>query len=129
MNENNSLKTPYELFGIECGEGWKPLYQPILDYIKEYNKDKGEDEKIEVFQIKEKFGRLTIYVSSYPKELESMIIDAEKESEHICENCGKHIDKQIVKHHWIYSICEDCLRKDEEKREQWLKQYENKLRK
>lgn len=46
-------KWPYELFGIECGEGWKGLYQPIIDYIDKYNED--HEEKIEIHQIKEKF--------------------------------------------------------------------------
>ena len=32
-------KWSYELFGIECGEGWKGLYQPIIDYIDKYNED------------------------------------------------------------------------------------------
>ena len=52
--ENFKPQYPYELFGIECGEGWKPLYQPILDYIDRYNED--HEEKIEIHQIKEKFG-------------------------------------------------------------------------
>jgi hypothetical protein len=42
-------KWPYELFGVECGEGWKGLYQPILDYAMEHN--------IEVHQVKEKFNK------------------------------------------------------------------------
>ena len=53
MKDNNEPKEPYELFGIECGEGWKKLYQPIIDYIDEYNKDKEGVDKIEIYQIKE----------------------------------------------------------------------------
>ena len=44
----------YELFGVECGEGWKGLYQPIIDYISKYNEE--HDDKFEIHQIKEKFG-------------------------------------------------------------------------
>ena len=32
------LKTPWELFGVECGEGWFSLIEPILQYIQSYNK-------------------------------------------------------------------------------------------
>ena len=49
-------KHPYELFGIECDKGWEKLYQPIIDYIEDYNKDKEGDDRIEILQIKEKFG-------------------------------------------------------------------------
>jgi len=45
-------KHPYELFGIECDKGWEKLYQPIIDYIEDYNKDKEGDDRIEILQIK-----------------------------------------------------------------------------
>ena len=44
------LKTPWELFGVECGEGWFPLIEPILQYIQSYNKDKAEEYQIVVYQ-------------------------------------------------------------------------------
>ena len=127
MKSNNEPKEPYELFGIECGEGWKGLYQPIIDYISEYNKN--NDDKIEIHQIKEKFGGLRIYLSRYTDELRQMIDDAEDESYNTCEVCGKYIKKPIVEHHWIYPMCRKCFRKGEEKKEEVLKQYENKLNK
>lgn len=103
-------KWPYELFGIECGDGWKQLYQPIIDYIDEYNKTHN-DKPIEIHQIKEKFGGLCFYTNFKTDELRSMIEDAEWKSHHICENCGKHIDKPITNNHWIYALCEDCYNK------------------
>ena len=60
-------KWPYELFGIECGEGWKHLYQPIIDYIEKYNN--SHTDKIEIHQIKEKFGTLSFYTSKKTDEL------------------------------------------------------------
>lgn len=99
-------KWPYELFGIECGEGWKGLYQPIIDYIDKYNED--HDEKIEIHQVKEKFGGLRFYVNFYTDELRTMIRDAEERSYNICEVCGKHIDKPITENYWIYAECEEC---------------------
>ena len=37
-------QTCYQLFGIECGEGWKELYQPIIDEVKAYNEGKEKKE-------------------------------------------------------------------------------------
>lgn len=105
---------PYELFGIECGDGWKHLYEPIIDYISEYNKDKGDDEKIEIHQIKEKFASLRFYTNFYTDELMKMIRKAEEESEHTCEVCGKYIEKPIVENHWWYAECEECHKKRKE---------------
>ena len=93
-------KWPYELFGIECGKGWEKLYKPILDYAAEHN--------IEVHQVKEKFGQLRIYLSSYDNTVRKMIDDAEEKSYNTCEVCGKYIDKPIVENHWIYPQCEEC---------------------
>lgn len=117
----------YELFGVECGEGWKSLYQPIIDYIEEYNKDKKNEEKIQIHQIKEKFGYLCFYANKYNEELRQMIRDAEEKSYHTCEVCGKHIDKPISENYWIYPECEDCHNKWKENRQKAMEAYENKL--
>lgn len=100
------MKTAYELFGVEVEDGWKQLYQPIIDYIEEYNK--STNNPIEINQIKEKFGGIRIYLSYYTPELDKMIDEAEEKSFSICECCGKHIDNQIIKNYWIYPLCEDC---------------------
>lgn len=55
MEENNELKEPYELFGVECDKGWYHIINPIFDYIEKYNKE-NPDNKIKVLQVKEKFG-------------------------------------------------------------------------
>lgn len=58
MEENDNPKWPFELFGVECGEGWYPLIKPIFEYIEEYNKNKEkEEDKMKVLQCKEKFAR------------------------------------------------------------------------
>lgn len=128
MKNNDEPKEPYELFGIECGEGWKKLYQPIIDYIEEYNKDKEEDDKIEIYQIKEKLGTLSCYVSKKTDELRKMIEDAEAQSYHTCEICGKHINKQIVEHHWIYPMCRECYDGMKEKQEQAMEEIAEKIK-
>ena len=119
---------PYELFGIECGEGWKKLYQPIIDYIEEYNKDKEEEDKIEIHQIKEKFGGLRVYVSKYTKELEDMIRKAEEESFTTCEDCGKKIDTYKTHNHWMYALCDECFDNMLKNQEEAMKRYEERIK-
>ena len=109
-NDNNNPQWPFELFGIECESGWKKLYEPIIEYIIEYNKT-HEDNPIKIHQIKEKFGGLRFYTNYCTEELDRMIDKAEDESYNVCEICGKHIDQPIVKHHWIYPFCKECFNK------------------
>jgi len=116
----------YELFGVECGEGWKHLYQPIIDYINKYNEE--HEDKIEIHQIKEKSGTLCFFTNRYTDKLRKMIRDAEEKSYHTCEVCGKHIDKPITENYWIYAECEDCHNNWKENRKKAMKAYENKMK-
>ena len=102
---NEDLKTPYELFGIECGKGWKSLYQPILDRIEEINRE--TESNIVPTQIKEKFGRLVFYLNEENDELSKMIKNVFEKSSHICENCGKPTET-IDDGGWLYTLCKDC---------------------
>lgn len=129
MEKNEEPKYPYELFGIECWDGWKKLYQPIIDYLKEYNKDKEEKDRIEIHQIKEKFGSIRIYLSSYTDELRQMIDDAEEQSYYTCEICGKYITKPIVEHHWMYPMCKKCFEGMKEKEEKAMEEVARKIKK
>jgi ribosomal protein L37AE/L43A len=123
-------KWPYELFGIECGDGWKKLYQPIVDAVVEHNlKQEKEEDKIEIHQIKEKFGALRIFLSKYTSELRDMIDEAEEMSYNTCEVCGKYIKKPIVENHWIYPECKECHEKWLEKRTKAFEAFENKIEK
>jgi hypothetical protein len=107
----NDIKTCYKLFGIECGEGWYSLIKPILNYIEDYNKDKTiESDKIEILQIKEKFGGLRIYVNFHTPELFEMIEKAESESYNVCELCGSREDMGQTMG-WITSMCKKCVMK------------------
>lgn len=99
---------PYELFGIECGKGWNKLIIPILDYIDLYNS--GHDDKIEILQIKEKFGGLRIYTSFSTPELDQLIDDAEEQSFKTCEYCGS-TENVSQTTGWIKTLCSKCMRK------------------
>ena len=107
--EKKKYDLPIELFGVECGIGWKNLYEPIIEWIKNYNSNKPKEEQIEIHQIKEKFGGLRFYCNFYTDELKEMIHNAEKESFRTCEFCGT---KENVGHTisgWYTTCCEQCV--------------------
>jgi len=103
------LPTPYTLFGIECGKGWYPLIQPVVDYIDEYNSTRESDKQIRITQVKEKYGTLRIYTNFYTPELQELIDNAELESEKVCEFCGsrEHLGTTLE---WYITICYDCMK-------------------
>ena len=113
MEENNELKEPFELFGVECDKGWYGIIKPLFDYIEEYNK-KNPDNKIIVQQCKEKWGELRYYVSHGDKTLFDMIDKAEAESWKTCEHCGSK-ENVIHTEGWIWTVCKDCLQKSVKK--------------
>lgn len=106
------LKTPWELFGVECGEGWFPLIEPILQYIQSYNKDKAEEYQIVVYQIKEKWGILQLEIGNYPDELAKMIEAAEKASTTTCEKCGAPGSLRDCRG-WYHTLCDKCFEKQQ----------------
>lgn len=106
---SDKLPTPVELFGIECRSGWKDIYTPVIEAIQKYNEEHSDEDPVEILQIKEKYGRLCIYVSRQPATIREMIRQAEKESWETCEICGSK--KQITHTQgWIQTLCEECYR-------------------
>lgn len=98
--ERNEMKTPYELFGIECGKGWKSLYEPLIELCR---KDGAS-----ITQIKEKFGTLRFYVAGGTDRVHEAIDAAERKSAETCEQCGapgKRIDGG-----WIRTLCAKCAK-------------------
>ena len=108
----NKCYTPIELFGVECGNGWKDLLTPIIDYVNEYNKDKKEEEKIEFIQIKEKYGGLRVYTNFGTKELFDLIEKAEEESYDVCEDCGTRENVGFKTNGWLRTLCLDCAKNE-----------------
>ena len=90
------LKEPYELFGVECMDGWKRLIDPIIDLANK----KG----IAITQIKEKFGTLRVYTDTIDRELDQLIMDMEARSEKVCEVCGA--DGKIRSGGWVKTLCD-----------------------
>jgi len=81
---------------VECGEGWKPLYQPIIERCKA--------EGVTVLQVKEKFGGLRFYVIGGDDDLYAAISEAESKSKTICEQCGA--PGELRKTGWWKTLCD-----------------------
>ena len=95
-------------FYTECGRGWFKLLIPIFEYINKYNESRLINfEKIQVLQIKEKFGTLRFYTSFITDELDSLIRIAMKKSKNTCEICGKR-GKLVELNGWWSARCKGC---------------------
>ena len=115
-------------FGIETGNGWfKLVYElseklesiiskmPLPGYrekdeIKEtpfgtFTLPAGpmEDERPAASQVKEKFGRLSFYMTCATPEMYELIREAEKKSLTICEYCGKK--GRLRRNSWWRTLC------------------------
>ena len=121
---------PYELFGIECGKGWHGLLNPIFDYIEKYNKDKDDEHKMQIFQIKEKWGQLCVYLNFYTDEISKLIDTAEEEASNTCELCGSKENVGMAYEGWLTTECHDCMKKWCQKNERphrWKRNSDNKI--
>lgn len=83
-------KTTYAQYGVECGEGWAKLYQPLIDLCNDLG--------VEILQVKEKFGGLRFYAGAggkHAKAVNMAIQTAEEASYHTCEDCGLQDSRKI----------------------------------
>jgi hypothetical protein len=79
------IKIPY----IECNKGWYKIIEILLEEADNWNKNCSDEySKIEIFEIKEKFGSLRFYHTGGNDTFVGMIKMAEKLSKNICETCG-----------------------------------------
>jgi hypothetical protein len=82
---------PFSMFGVECGPGWAGLVGRLLDDMATIVRPTGR--KLEISQVKEKFGTLRCYWSGpFDGEDHDRICEAvelaEFRSECTCEQCG-----------------------------------------
>lgn len=90
-------------FGCECEDGW---YQLIHDFC-----EKAKNTDVYFTQIKEKFGRLVIYLSYATDELFDETCRIEDVSQTVCEICGKE-GAMSVKSGWYKTLCAECREKE-----------------
>lgn len=89
------MKSCYELFGVECGPGWRALIEPLVELCQKEN--------VAILQIKEKFGTLRFYVGAAPDHVYDAIRDAENESAKTCEQCGA--PGKLQDNGWLRTVC------------------------
>lgn len=125
-SNEEKLKSPFELFGVECGKGWYKLILPVMEYIGSYNAKHEGESRIIVDQVKEKWGYLEIYVSfenvpdDVVNETQRLIDEARREATETCEFCGSKENVGYVLNNWNLTICEDCLHKRLKDRTDWF---------
>ena len=123
------------LRGIECGQGWKWIIERFLESLEWIEKNRTYDTNpnfdkdapygngntpsyevgpptIKIFQIKEKFGRLSIYIEEMSdrvrRDVECAIAKAEARAELTCKYCGKLEKDMKPTKGWVLYICEEC---------------------
>jgi hypothetical protein len=94
-------------FGFECGDGWADLLVELCTNINNHLKTlpKHISEEIVALQVKEKYGTLRFYISSFDETIEKFISHAEKRSADTCETCGK--PGRMRGDFWLYTACDE----------------------
>ena len=110
VSEKYLILTYSDLFhinfnGIGCGDGW---FNIIDDTCRRLNYDK-DDSKVEITQIKEKFGQIRIYLSKYTVKFRDIVEDAQTRSTVVCEWCGSTKDVFLSKTDHVVNLCTICM--------------------
>lgn len=103
---NRSVRESCMAFGCEHADGWFDLLWETCEKLQAAA-DKLEAD-LYLTQVKEKYGQLTIYLSSYEDEFEEIISDAEDRSASICEECGDTETAKLNTKGWITCLCDKC---------------------
>ena len=103
--EGRKVSYPFELFGVECGDGWANIIKEALSLIA--NEAIREQLNTQIHQIKEKFGGLRIYLSSETDYMSGVIRMAEAMAFITCEICGKP-GEMTSRGGWMKTLCKDC---------------------
>jgi hypothetical protein len=82
---------PTARWGIECGPGWRQIIEQLLVRLEAAiaAQPVGSRDDFRVVQIKEKFGRLTVYLATAGlPDMTKAIDEASEASTRICEICS-----------------------------------------
>jgi len=88
----------------ETPDGWIPIIKEMFEELKKLNPPKD----FQILQIKEKFGGLRVYTSSYTDEIEKIIEEAEEKASKTCQSCGKPNASLTNLYGWYTTLCPDC---------------------
>ena len=98
-----------EDFYFECDDGWYDLLEILFIEIEAYC-SQFELEYPTASQIKEKFGKLRIYLDGSDQTIERMVWLTEHMSGRICSICGNKGRMNVVRA-WSMVVCPPCLEK------------------
>ena len=103
-------------------EGWPPLVEELLHDIEALLDDK-QAARLEIRQIKEKFGSLRVYAQLHPgpgatelsegdaplhQHVIRLVHEAEKCTLHVCDSCGAPSEIRSFAG-WMTTRCDRCL--------------------
>lgn len=100
-------------YGFAHGDGWLAIVRDLLGDLATIRRTlpEGERDAFWVFQAKEKFGLLRVYLDRYPKDPEAReaamaaIRVAEELSSVTCEVCGK--PGTLRRGGWLRTLCDE----------------------
>lgn len=93
--EERGINAPY--CWSYCPPGWRKLLEETLEKCVAAGWNKRG-----LAQIKEKFGRLVVYIDGTTNEIDTILSHTEYLSGHLCQDCGKE-----AKHGNYGTFCED----------------------
>ena len=81
---------PLARWGIEIHAGWRPIMERLLERLEEEIEAQPlhDRDRFRILQIKEKFGRLTVYLADSTPDMDAAIQEASEKSIRTCEVCG-----------------------------------------
>ncbi len=92
-------------------EGWRIAFGDLMcEELDAAIKKAGLEDEFVIYQVKEKYGRLVIYVSHETPEIRDILDRYNILSGWICIKCGKP-DVHMLRLGWIHPSCEECLSK------------------
>jgi len=116
---------PIETRGIECEDGWYDILDSLfdhlmrpLDWVKASSSNVADPDKVRaaperefkrlpaLIQVKEKLGRLRIYIHGGNRRVGELVAFAEQHSGKVCEICGR---TGIFRNDgWLRVRCDEC---------------------
>ncbi len=101
----------------ECSDGWYHILWRIFEQIEESLKkeNKGFCDQLFIHQVKEKFGRLKIYMYGGNESINKIIQQAEADSRKVCELCGKPGKLRSIRG-LLSTLCDGCCTKLQKRR-------------
>lgn len=88
----------------ECGDGWRNLIDTAIDQIT------STDHRIQIDQVKEKFGTLRIYYHPHNDRADAILKITEQIASETCEVCGASAARNQPVFGWWKTLCVGCVK-------------------